>query len=470
MAGSDNSLSTKYAAWRKLVEISPKQDNSHPIQLWSQAFGLLSDADEETARNFISDLLNPSLFARKYIDVFLNNPQPFNHSLLFLGIISHRALLDCPSINTGVENLYRFIGGISGGRGVRFCADICSFLLAEHSPTSYKKIRVSSMRKSLVAISITLCQAVRCDKRVIHSENMPGLLASIERIILLTKIPNESGSYSLIMNRVQTLQRLIYPSKFDNTECGIPANAWSSGCLDQYHKLDITSMRVLPTYIDVRRVAVKSLPSVNLEGMYSFNTIGKLLGAHFHLLRHDSLGALEIQVKKMLRALRNNPDTEFKSSGDPETDETDCFIYEDVHMRKLLFSHGRGLEIQLSLRSLPDRICLQEGALVCLVVHHARMQSIMFFVITQGVKMQSHNYLNRQQIRIIAKPAQLESQEEVDSLIQRTWQRKGIRSILVEFPEVLLPTFVPVLKNLQRMQRENWLPIPAVACTSESLK
>jgi hypothetical protein len=104
---------------------------------------------------------------------------------------------------------------------------------------------------------------------------------------------------------------------------------------------------------------------------------------------------------------------------------------------------------------------MQEGTLICLITHHMKMQSILFFTISRGIaaikRSQAHSS-NHQHVAITAKLVQVESQKGVDQLLQLIWQRKDVRSILVEFPGVLLTTFVPVLKNLQHMQFESWLP------------
>lgn len=58
---------------------------------------------------------------------------------------------------------------------------------------------------------------------------------------------------------------------------------------------------------------------------------------------------------------------------------------------------------------------MQKGALICLVTHHTKIQSILFFTITQGVsatKRASPYRLNHQYISITAKLAQVEDQKK----------------------------------------------------------
>ena len=100
---------------------------------------------------------------------------------------------------------------------------------------------------------------------------------------------------------------------------------------------------------------------------------------------------------------------------------------------------------------------MQIGSLICLVTTHAKMRSLIFFTIA-AIKGYPGTSLDQQHVTVMARVVEEESQKRFDHLLQLTWQQRGVRSILVEFPGVLLPTFVPILKNLQHMQVESSLP------------
>jgi hypothetical protein len=313
----------------------------------------------------------------------------------------------------------------------------------------------------LAATTTALCEAVNHDQQVIFNDKIPDLLVMIERIIFQAKIPEESKSYYLVMNRLQRLQRTLCRLKSS-------ADTKFTATLKQHDRLDITKVKILPTYADIGGTALKAVPSI------SFTPAGVegLLDFHFRLLRHDSLGTVESQLTRLVRALRNDPHVGLNSSEHLELVKQGFFIYDNVYVRKVLFNQHCGLGAQLGFRQ-PQRFGnqyrseeefwgrkrrpMQLGSLICLVTTHPKLRSIVFFTIS-AIKGSPGISSDNQHVTVTARVAEEESQKRVDHLLQLSWQQKGVRSILVEFPGVLLPTFIPILKNLQQMQRESWLP------------
>ena len=473
--------SNKYSSWRQLLKLPPTAQDLRIIQqVWIGALSIVNGAEGEITQALARDLVDPGLFGFKHIDAVLDNIHTqqniVEYAQPFLLVISHPALLDCLSINTYVNDLYKFISGGSGDRAVRFFTQVCSALL-EGVGT-----KAPSVQNCLAAVSVALCEAIRRDQSVIFNENVPSLLVLIDRIIRLAGIP-ESSSYHIVTNRVQRLQRMLCRLEgFESIHKTGPtcANAEFSrrpkfsGSSGQYDGLDITKVEILPTNADIRRAAMKTLPSTDFDRPYILEGVERLLDVHFHLLRHDTLGALEIRLNRLLKALENDPRLEFTSLDKLQNPE--FFIYDNVHIRNLLFSQKLGLETELCFRQprrknkqplygrekqWKDTRRMQEGSLTCLITLHKKIKSILFFTISQGVTpIKTSHGLNSDDCHVVitAKLAQEENGDRVNQLLQVISQRKNVRSILVEFPGVLLPTFAPVLKNLQHMQFESWLP------------
>jgi hypothetical protein len=449
-----------YSSWRNLLKLPPPIHNLQAVQqFWTEALIILDNAEVGTVQHLAQDLTSRNLFGYQYIEAVLDISHT-QHSVLeysqsFLLLISHKALLDCMSIQSTMNDLYRIIDGKRRERTVAFLIQICSDLLAECEAKS------CSVEALLAATTTALCEAVNHDQQVIFNEKIPDLLVLIERIIFQAQIPEESKSYPLVMNRLQRLQRTL---------CRLKASADTSftATLKQHDRLDITKVEILPTYADIRGIAPKAVPSIS----FALAGVERLLDFHFRLLRHDSLGIVEKQLSKLLKVLRNDANVDFKSSELLKFGKEGFFVYDNVYIRKLLFNQRCGLEAQFCFR-LPqqfgnqpkferiswgkERRPMQLGSLICLVTIHAKMKSIVFFTIS-AIKGSPGISSDHQHITVTARVAEEESQKRVDHLLQLTWQQKGVRSILVEFPGVLLPTFIPILKNLQQMQRESWLP------------
>jgi hypothetical protein len=455
--------------WRKLIEVSPEIYNLRTVQnFWLETLKILDRGEEEASQNIARDLTNCDLFGYQHIEAiigidltqhnFLEYAQPF------LLVISHTALLNCTSIEPNVNDLYKIIDG--GRRGLTFLTNVCNAILADWESNA----RMYSMEKYLVATTIVLCEVVSHEKQVHFSDRISHLLNLIERILLEAQIPEKSSSYNLVANRVQTLKRISCHLDIVGTETA-RAKADLTGTFGQHDSSDLTKLEILPTYADIRNIQRKALPSFNFDKSCFSAGVERLIDFHFRLLRHDCLGTVEKQLSKLLRMLRDDPNVDFKNSKHLNFEKEGFFVYDNVYIQRLLFDQRCGLQAQLCFRSRQsgsqqrseegfwggERRTMQPGSLICLVTTHVKMRSIVFFTVS-AAKGPPGIGSDHQHITVMAKIAEEKSQKRVDHLLQLTWQQKGVRSILVEFPGVLLPTFTPILKNLQQMQRESRLP------------
>jgi hypothetical protein len=456
--------------WRKLIEVFPEAYNLRTIQnFWLETLKILDSGEEEASQNIARDLTNRDLFGYQHIEAIMEI-DPTQHNILeyaqpFLLVISHTALLNCTSIKPNVNDLFEIIYG--DRRGLTFLTNVCNAILADFESNA----RMYSMEKYLVATTIVLCEVVSHEKKQVHfSDRMSHLLNLIERILLEAQILEQSSSYNLVANRVQRLKRKFCHLEIVGTEKA-RVKASLTGTFGQHDRPDLTKLEILPTYADIRKIQREAFPSFNFDKPCFSAGVERLIDFHFRLLRHDSLGTVEKQLSKLLRMLREDPNVDVKSSKHLNFEKEGFFVYDNVYIQRLLFDQRCGLQAQLCFRSrqsgsqqrskrglgVEERRTMQPGSLICLVTTHVKMRSIVFFTVS-AAKGPPGISSDHQHTTVMARIAEEESQKRVDHLLQLTWQRKGVRSILVEFPEVLLPTFIPVLKNLQQMQRESRLP------------
>jgi hypothetical protein len=408
-----------YSSWRNLLKLPPPTHNLQAVQqFWTEALIILDNAEVGTVQHLAQDLTSRNFFGYQYIEAVLDISHT-QHSVLeysqsFLLLISHKALLDCMSIESNVNDLYRIVDGKRRERIVAFLIQICSDLLAKCEAKS------CSGEALLAATTTALCEAVNHDQQVIFNDKIPDLLVMIERIIFQAKIPEESKSYYLVMNRLQRLQRTLCRLKSS-------ADTKFTATLKQHDRLDITKVKILPTYADIGGTALKAVPSI------SFTPAGVegLLDFHFRLLRHDSLGTVESQLTRLVRALRNDPHVGLNSSEHLELVKQGFFIYNNVYVRKVLFNQHCGLGAQLGFRQ-PQRFGnqyrseeefwgrkrrpMQLGSLICLVTTHPKLRSIVFFTIS-AIKGSPGISLDNQHVTVTARVIKEESQKRVDHLL-----------------------------------------------------
>jgi hypothetical protein len=100
---------------------------------------------------------------------------------------------------------------------------------------------------------------------------------------------------------------------------------------------------------------------------------------------------------------------------------------------------------------------LEEGILLCFISLKGAQSSILFFTVSEKCTQPKEFSLSSEnhQATIAVKLATC-NQIDMDLMIQ--WSCHNTRGALIEFPGVLLATFVPILENLQNMQQLSWLP------------
>ena len=101
---------------------------------------------------------------------------------------------------------------------------------------------------------------------------------------------------------------------------------------------------------------------------------------------------------------------------------------------------------------------LEEGALLCFVSLIGTQSSILFFTVSDKCTDTKKDFSlssDAQQSTIAAKLATW-NQNDMELLIRLSCQNTP--GALIEFPGVLLATFIPILENLQNMQQQSRLP------------
>jgi len=95
----------------------------------------------------------------------------------------------------------------------------------------------------------------------------------------------------------------------------------------------------------------------------------------------------------------------------------------------------------------------EEGVLLCLLLVEDTKSSLLFFIVSEKRTDTTKDYglsYYKHQATIKAKLA-TRSQNGFEAMTRLSCQKT--RGLLVEFPGVLLVTFVPILENIQKMQR-----------------
>ncbi|CAG8957876.1 hypothetical protein HYFRA_00000216 [Hymenoscyphus fraxineus] len=481
-----------YNAWKRLIKNPPSSNETWVIQrLWTGALEILNGSDREWKQMLPRDLDSEEYHGRQHIltvmsmksgiggsAAFLNLAQPF------LSVITHPGLLDCLSVDTFVGSLYNFISGTHGKRVVDFLQRISECL-----NDAYTKSHISkpSAETILLAMIAALYEISRREQRAAFNDDLPGLLKSIEEAGTVVEADQHSFFFNSFHEKVTQIRAIVARAHglLADTDAapagGVSTTAPKStfprqmiipGGNHDNDDADISKIKILPTDDEIGNEAPEFLPSTDLNHQHFLeNSILRHLDTQFRLLRHDIFGDLKSALGGLLHAFKEDPklldNTKLNLKG------MRAYVYPRAHVSYLSFHEKRGIQASLSFHQLPqlrkksaserrkwwqESKRLEEGALLCFVAINKSKLSFLFLVISERtIETKSpHGLVSNEKFgTIVAKLATL-NQTDLELLTLLSCGKT--QGALIEFPGVLLATFVPILENLQDMHQGGRLP------------
>jgi hypothetical protein len=460
-------------------------------QVWDGALEILNGGDREWKQMLPRDLDDERYHGREHIDVLLSIESHICGSegfvdlaRAFLSVITHPALLDCLSVDTFVGNLYNFFSGSNGNRAVPFFKRLGKNLAEAHSESTAHSPTVA-LDMALLTMSTALCELLRREQRAAFHEDLPDLANSMESVRDLILVDKGTVAFTTVTLRIADVRAIIARANgLINGELSAasistttptstyPQEIAPPGTRHDNDKMDITKVEILPTEDEIRSDHVEFLPSTDPD-QYHFLTdpADRHLDTHFRLLRHDVFGELKQALGGLMTAVESDP--ALLTNSRISLGEIRAYPYPKAHIRYVSYEKRRGLDIQISFPQLPllrkkkpserrmwweESKRLGEGILLCFVSLNGTKSSMLFLTVSDkctDAKVDFSLSSSDRESTITAKFAAW-NQSNFESLIRLSCQRT--RGVLIEFPGVLLATFVPILKNLQDIHKQSRLP------------
>jgi hypothetical protein len=150
-----------------------------------------------------------------------------------------------------------------------------------------------------------------------------------------------------------------------------------------------------------------------------------------------------------------------------------AYPYPNAHIRNVLYDQRRGLEAHIPFPPVPalrnkssaerrtwskDSRRPEEGTLLCLITMNSARSSILFFTVSEKGADTWKDYSltsNERQSTITTKFGSW-IQNNLDLMVRLSCE--NTQGVLIEFPGIILATFIPILENLQKMQEQSRLP------------
>lgn len=483
-----------YNSWKRLIKRQPTANDTRTIELiWNGALTILDGDDRDCKQMLPRDLDDEANYGREHILTLLTMVAlPHGYSKFldlvrpFLLVISHPAILKCLSVDTFVGGLYNFISGSNGTRAIPFFRRLNTSLLGQHA-ASITHTPGENLETALIAMSTALRELLRREHRASFNEDLPELVNTMENVVKGLGIGSHSMAFQIVNNIIGELRGMIGRAKGllqqeEEPEIGgvsttVVTSTYPRELIlprDRHDndKLDITKIQIIPTEDEIRSDHAEFLPSTDLDQPHFLtDSASRHLDTHFRLLRHDIFGELSETLSGVLLAIDNDPAV----IKDPKSILGNIRAYPNprAYIRYVSFDQRRGLEVQISFpqplalrkKSAKERRewwedskRLEEGVLLCFLFAQDTKSSLLFFTVTEKcLDIRKDDGLTRHQHQATIK-AKLTTRNQKDFEATTRLSCQNISGLLVEFPGVLLATFVPVLENIQEMQRLSRLP------------
>lgn len=483
-----------YSAWKRLIKAPPTADDTWTVRkLWAGALTILDAEDRDWKQMLPRDLDNDEeYYGRDHIHVLMGmvaleggSCEFIDLAHSFLMVMTHSAMLDCLSVDIFVGNLYNYISGSNGSRAIPFFRNLINNLSDAHQSAFSTDVE-STSAETLNAMSTAICEVLKRVPRAAFHEDLPGLLDSLGKLPevigmstgsvacqkvayriteLRSMVARANGLINLEQPRAERVSTTIVTSTY-------PRTIVMPGDRHDNDQMDITKIKIIPTEDEIRSNHPEFLPSTDPDQPHFLvDAVARHLDTHFRLLRHDVFGELKEALGGLMIAVQNDPALIFKTKFN--LGDIRAYSYPRAQIRHISYNQRQGLEVQISfpqpsqLRNKlpPNRRTwweesrrLEEGVLLCFWTLQDAQSSLILFTVSQKSTDPKQKYglsCDDHQSTISAKLAAW-SQSDMANMIRLSCS--NTKGLLIEFPGILLGTFIPILKTLQDMLQLSRMP------------
>jgi hypothetical protein len=484
---------TEYNIWKRMVRVQPKANDHTIISFWRGALNILEGSDRECKQMLARDLDNEDYYGRAHISTILNMSLPSDDCLRlikltqpFFLVITNSFILSCLSIDTCVGGIYNYISGTNGTRAASFLKRLCETLSASmtRNLTSTSEL---SIERTITAMSTALFELLKREQRARFNEEFTDIIGLLR--VITKRFATDANEVTLqaVLRRIEQVQAMISraqgllaeDAQIDSSVNAVPPlpHMYPRGVSkpqDRHDndKADITQIKIYPTREEILSNDVEFLPSTDPDMPHFLtNSAERHIDTYFRLLRHDIFGELKDGLASLMQNLQENSSLWDKQKfriGDMR-----LHTYPNAFVSYVSFDGRRGLEAQISFSQITS-ICsksafekrkwweesrrLSEGVLLSFITVNESGPSYLFLKVSErctDTKRDRSLVKDNNQATIVA---QLTTDDIIDTKLLISLSYQKTRGVLVEFPSIIPATFVPILENLQNMQRQSRLP------------
>ncbi|KAJ5887927.1 hypothetical protein N7495_007968 [Penicillium taxi] len=485
----------EYFDWKRLLRNNilgsgyPQMEHEEILQFWNGALEILESDSRENHQSLAKDIVDDNLHGHRFILATVDSDSPEGLRLIsaydepFLKVITHPSLLNCLSVDSFVGTLYTSFSGTNGDRAIRYLRSVCQNLM--------RKFEDSNNNASVISLDMvklllnTLRQLLSRVRHARFHDELPALLDLTRELGSKMTETCLRADLDGIENKIEVIQSLINSSNRNLvTSTAHEKNSRKTGLLSSFpmdvevpgerHDNDLTEIsqvQILPTYGEIVSSNSEYLPSTNfLQPHFLDDPLERYIDSTFRLLRYDIFSS----AKDVLRDLLQQIDIT-RSPYLPRQDNR-AHVFLGAQVKQIFINEKKELEATVSFSTPPqlrkktsseqcrwwqDSSRLEEGSLVCFLTSQGTHRRHIFLEVTVKNASKAREHDNMSNLvsdmfppSITVKLAACMQQELI--LLGQLYSEK-LTGILVDFHGLIPATFVSILKNLQRVQREGYL-------------
>ncbi|KAH6893145.1 hypothetical protein B0T10DRAFT_436979, partial [Thelonectria olida] len=483
----------QYFDWKRLLRqenfglgsvMSTRQDI---LDLWDGALAILDSDNREQHQLLVKDLVDDRFDGHSFIletaRMVDKDYAPLISSVKsFLKVFTHPSLLDCLSVDTYVGIMYTSFGGTNGDRAIGFLKRACkSFMKNSDQPNV---AGASSTPDTIKLLLKALYELLSRDRRARLHDDLRELFDLLDELISTMNGVCSKADLDALGSRIAIMRRVVASASrgLVTAEVTQDANSGTAGPVQSSFPMDmeipggrhdndladISQIQILPTRGEIVSDNSEYLPSTNfLQPHVLEDPLSRYIDSSFRLLRHDIFGS----VKDVLRDLMKQDDSA-RAPSLPNND-TRAHLYMRSYIQRIFINPKNELEAVVSF-SAPSQLrnmsrfekCqwwqasarLEEGTLVCFLSSKGDQQSLLFLQVT--VKSASMDKKDENKSNLVSEKFPPTITVKLATCVQHELNLLGqlyrdkAQGVLVDFHGLIPATFAPILKNLQRIQRE----------------
>ncbi|KAF4343606.1 NFX1-type zinc finger-containing protein [Fusarium beomiforme] len=483
----------EYYDWKRLLRASPYESHGSErvedtLKFWEGALGILDGGSQDQHHMVAKELVQDNLNGPAWIEVTtkmasFTTPPSCKSAEAFLRVIAHPSLTPL-SISPFVGTIYVLFGGTNGEQGIEFLFRMCTSIsktIGGTTGTLDPDLRelVDVILKALQELLVKTSRTRFCDGIPKLIEVLDNILAVMAQHVVGAYLDGLRGRLDIIKRIVEaSAARMVTakPSTSDekrnknSVASSFPREVAIPGGRHDNDFAEISEVSILPTQGEITSAHEEYLPSTNfLHPHVLDDPMQRYIDSTFRLVRHDTLGP----INDVLRDVLSSDNLAVSRTTDKNSQAQ---VYTSAKFRRVSIHERHGLEAIVSFLAPPfirkkspadqrdwwqRSPRLGEGTLVCFVTSEGEHKKILFLQVTTKTTQWNQQNPDTTKSSLVAHniapsvTVKLAKHQQNDLNILLRLFQNNTTGILVDFNGVIPDTFMPILKNLQKIKAEN---------------